>query len=168
MQGYKENRKSPKYLFNKNKYTINSKWVNKMIEKYRKLMDEIFTGNGEGIADRLCEILPGWEQQIFIGAAVPLYDKEKLRNNNEAASFLISMPQALRNGAVLCGSNGAQAEAKHLMKLSLQLAELLEKARVKAHIEKERLEKITRILVAFDYAKQQKNSKKAISNTKQS
>ena len=139
---------------------INNQEVDKMIEQYRKLMDKVFTGNGEGIADRLCEILPGWEQQIFIGAAVPLYDKEKLRNNNEAASFLISMPQALKCGAILCGSNGAQAEAKHLMKLSVQLAEQLEQARVKAHIEKEKLEKITRILVAFDYAKHQKIVKK--------
>ena len=139
---------------------IDNQEVDKMIKQYRKLMDDVFTGNGQGIADRLGQILPGWEQQIFIGAAVPLYDKEKLRNNNEAASFLISMPQALKCGAILCGSNGAQAEAKHLMKLSVHLAEQLEQARVKAHIEKEKLEKITRILVAFDYAKHQKIVKK--------
>ncbi len=131
-----------------------------MIKQYGKLLEEVFTGNGEGIADRLGEVLPVWEQQIFIGAAVPLYDKENLRNNNEAASFLISMPEALKTGAVLCGSNGAQAEAKHLMKLSVQMAEQLEQARVKANIEKKRIEKITRILVAFDHSKHQKESKK--------
>ena len=125
-----------------------------MKEQYRSLIDEVFTGNGEGIGSSLYAILPAWEHEIFVGAAIPLYDKEELRsNNNEAASFLISLPMALRSGAILCGSNGAQEEAKHLMKLSEQLAYELEKSRSSANIEKERLEKITRILVAFDCSK---------------
>ena len=132
-----------------------------MKEQYRKLLDQVFNGNGKGIAISLYEILPAWERKIFVGAAIPVYDREELRNNdNEAASFLVSMPQALRSGAILCGANGAQVEAKHLMKLSEQLAEELDKARESANIGKEPLEKITRILVAVDCAKHQKGNLK--------
>ena len=132
-----------------------------MKEQYRKLLDQVFAGKGEGIGNSLYEMLPAWEHEIFASAAIPMYDREELRNNdNEAASFLISLPRALGSGAVLCGANGAQAEAKHLMKLSEQLAEELEQARVGANIRKEQLEKITRILVAFDCAKHHKESGK--------
>lgn len=142
-------------------YLDNDLEANKMKEQYRKLLDQVFTGNGEGIGNSLYEILPTWESKIFVGAVILLYDREELRNNdNEAASLLISMPRALRSGAILCGSNGAQAEAKHLMKLSEQLAEELEQARASANIGKEQLEKITRILVAFDCAKHHKESVK--------
>ncbi|MHC1717228.1 MAG: hypothetical protein AB9883_01015 [Acidaminococcaceae bacterium] len=130
-----------------------------MKEQYRKLIGEVFTGRGEGIGARLYSISPAWEKEIFRGVAVPLYDKEDLRaDDNEAASFLISMPDALRNGAILCGSNGSQDEAKHMMEISSQLAEELEKARIKANIAKEKLDAIRRILVAFDCSK--KKSKK--------
>lgn len=132
-----------------------------MQEQYRKLVDEVFTGKGEGLGNSLYAILPAWESEIFVGAAIPLYDREELRiNNNEAASFLISLPRALRSGAILCGSNGAQYEAKHLMKLSEQLAYELAQARLNADIGKERLEKITRILVAFDCLKHRRRSAK--------
>ena len=130
-----------------------------MKEQYRNLLDDVFTGSGDGIGARLYRILPAWEKELFRGAAVPLYDKEDLKaDDNEAASFLISMPDALKNGAILCGSNGSQDEAKHLMEISRQLAEELEKARIKANIEKEKLDAIRRILVAFDFSK--KKSKK--------
>ena len=130
-----------------------------MKEQYRNLIDEVFAGRGEGIGACLYSFLPAWGKIIFIGAAVPLYNKEDLRDDdNEAASFLISMPNALRNGAILCGSNGSQYEAIHLMEISRQLAEELEKARIRSNIAKERLDEITRILVAFDYSK--KKSKK--------
>ena len=130
-----------------------------MKEQYRNLIDEVFAGRGDGIGTCLYSFLPAWEKIIFIGAAVPLYDKEDLRDDdNEAASFLISMPNALQNGAILCGSNGSQYEAIHLMEISRQLAEELEKARMRSNIAKEHLDGITRILVAFDYSK--KKSKK--------
>jgi len=138
-----------------------------MKEQYRKLMDQIFSGVANGIGGSLCEILPIWEREIFTGAAIPLYDKEEFKNNdNEAASFLISLPRALRTGAILCGSNGALEEASHLMRISEQFAEELEQARICANIEKERLEKITRILIAFDLAKHHQTNRKNAKKTK--
>ena len=128
-----------------------------MKEQYRKLLDQVFTGNGEGIGSSLYEILPVWEHEILVGSLVPLYEREELRkNNNEAASVLICMPGAIRSGAALCGAGGEQEEAEQLMKLSEQLAEELEQALASANIEKERVEKLTRILVAFDWAKHHK------------
>ena len=130
-----------------------------MKEQYRNLIGEVFAGRGEGIGASLYSILPDWGKEMFIGAAFPLYDKKDLRDDdNEAASFLISLPNALRNGAILCGSNGSKFEAIHLMEISRQLADELEKARIKYNIAKEQLDGITRILVAFDYSK--KKSKK--------
>ena len=128
-----------------------------MKEQYRKLLDQVFTGNGEGIGSSVYEILPTWEHEILLGSLVPLYEREELRkNNNEAASVLIAMPGAIRSGAALCGAGGEQEEAEQLMKLSEQLAEELEQALASANIEKERVEKLTRILVAFDWAKHHK------------
>ena len=128
-----------------------------MKEQYRKLLDQVFTGNGEGIGSSVYEILPVWEREILVGSLVPLYEREELRNNNnEAASVLIAMPGAIRSGAALCGAGGEQEEAEQLMKLSEQLAEELEQALASANIEKERVEKLTRILVAFDWAKHHK------------
>ena len=100
-------------------------------EQYQELMDQVFCfGQGKGIGIKLYRILPKWEREIFTGTAVPLYDKSELRDNdNEAASFLISLPGALRRGAILCESNGASEEASHLMKISEEFAEVLEKAR---------------------------------------
>ena len=95
--------------------------------------------------------------KILVGSLVPLYEREEIRkNNNEAASVLICMPGAIRSGAALCGAAGEQEEAEQLMKLSEQLAEELEQALASANIEKERVEKLTRILVAFDWAKHHK------------
>ena len=128
-----------------------------MKEQYRNLIEQIFGGMGNGIGERLYSILPLWEKKIFVGAVIPVYDKENIRNSDiEAASFLISLPSALKNGAILCGANDSQDEAKHLMEISNNLAEELENARIKSNIAREPLDKITRILVTFDYSKKTK------------
>ena len=124
-----------------------------MQEQYQALLEQAFSGKAEGIGIRLCEFLQAWEGELFTGAAVPLYDKAQLRgDDNEAASFLISLPGALHSGAILCGSNGAQEEANRLMRLSERLAESLEKACLAAHIERKSIENIARMLVGFDLA----------------